>query len=185
MALAQLDGQHGQNFNRALQLAKLAAEKAPDDPRILAAAYWLHFQLGHDDEADPNWLERATELSSTDEGPIRRVGLKDFVTWMPKRRDHLREVERKWLSGEIPMSVAAGSFNVSLARLLLYVPDQNTSKSDGRGRVILPIIAGERNLLKLQENWTIGLDVTSVMVLTYLGLLEDSVSAFSEHQTGS
>ena len=180
MALAQLAGQHGQNFNRALQLAKLAAEKALDDPRILAAAYWLHFQLGRDDEAEPNWLERATELSSTDEGPIRRVDLQDFVTWMPKRRDHLREVERKWLSGEIPTSVAAGSFNVSLARLLLYVPDQNTSKSDGRGRGILPIIAGERNPLKVQENWTIGLDVTSVMVLTYLGLLEESVSAFHQ-----
>ena len=53
------------------------------------------------------------------------------------------------LSGEIPMSVAAGSFNVSLAHLLLYVPDQNTSKSDGRGRVILPTIAGAHKPLKI------------------------------------
>ena len=54
----------------ALQLAKLAAEKAPDDPRILAAAHWLHFQLGRDDEADPDWLVRASELSSAAEGPL-------------------------------------------------------------------------------------------------------------------
>ena len=178
MTLATLAGQHGQNFNRALQLAKLAAEKAPDDPRILVATYWLHFQLGHDDEADPNWLARASDHSSPDEGPLWRVGLQDLVAeWMPKRRDHLRKVERKWLSGEIPMSLAAGTFNVSLSRLLLYVPDQNTNKSDSRGRVILPIIAGGRNPIELQENWTIGLDVSSVMVLTYLGLLEKSVSA--------
>ncbi len=179
MTLATLAGQHGQTSDRAIKLSRLAVDQAPDDPRILAATYWLHFQLGRDDEADPNWLVHATELSSTDEGPLWRVDLQDLVAeWVPKRRDHLREVERKMLSGEIPMSVAAGSFNVSLAHLLLYVPDQNTSKSDGCGRVILPTIAGAHKPLKLQENWTIGLDVTSVMVLTYLGLLEKSVSAF-------
>ena len=36
------------------------------------------------------------ELSSTDEGPLWRVDLQDLVAeWVPKRRDHLREVERK------------------------------------------------------------------------------------------
>ena len=139
MNLAQLTGQHGQTSNQAIQLSKLAAAKAPDDPRILAAAYWLHFQLGRDNEADKNWLVRASELSSDGEGPLWSLELRDFAEWIPKRRDQLREVERKWLSGEIPMSLAAGTFNVSLARCLLYVPDQNTSKSDGRGRVILPI----------------------------------------------
>ena len=178
MGLAQLAGQYGQNSNRALQLAKLAAEKAPDDPRILVATYGLHFQLGCDAEADPNWLERATERSSPDEGPLWRVGLQDFVTWIPKRRDHLREVERKMLNGEILMSVAAGEFNVSMAHLLLRTPAQNANELDGRRQVILPIIAGGRNPIELQENWTIGIDVTSVMVLTYLGLLEKFVGAF-------
>ncbi len=179
MHLAQLSGQHSQTSDRALQLAKLAVEKAPDDPRILAAAHWLHFRLGHDDEADPNWLVRAFELSSADEGPLWRVGLQDLVTeWIPKRQNHLREVERKWLSGEIPIGLAADKFNESLTRLLLHIPDQNTTELDGRRRTILPIIAGGRNPIELQEEWMIGLDVTSIMVLSHLHLLETAINAF-------
>ena len=52
------------------------------------------------DEADPNWLARASELSSPDEGPLQRVALQDLVTkWLPEHQEHLREVERKWLKG--------------------------------------------------------------------------------------
>ena len=179
MSFAQLAGQHGQTSDRALQLSKLAAQKAPDDPRVLAAAFGLHFQLGRDDEADPDWLVRASELSSDDEGPLWRVDLQDLVAgWIPKRRDHLHDVERKWLSGEIPMSLAAGRFNESLTRLLFHITDQNITELDGRRRVILPIIAGGRNPIELQEDWTIGLDVTSIMVLSHLDLLETAVDAF-------
>ena len=179
MTLAQLAGQQGLTPDRALQLAKLAAQKAPDDPRILMAAHWLHFRLGRDDEADPNWLKRAYELSSADQGPLWSMNLQEIVTeWMPNRRDRLEEVERKWLSGEIPMSLAASELNISFAHLLLYIPDQNTAALDGRRRRILPIVTGGRNPVALQQDWTIGLDVTSILILSHLGLLETAVEAF-------
>ena len=178
MTLAQLGGQYGQTTAPAIQLARLAAERAPDDPRILATAYWLHFRLGREDKADRNWLVRAVECSSPDEGPLWRVSPRDLAEWIPKRRDHLRDVERKWLSSGIPMSVAADRFNESLARLLLQVPCYNENKLDGRSRAILPIIAGGRNPIELQDEWTIGLDVTSIMVLTHLDLLETAIDAF-------
>lgn len=177
--LAQLASQHGQTSTRALQLAKLAAEKAPNDPHILIAAYHLHVQLGHESDADPDWLKSAYDLSSADKGPIWSMNLQDVVTeWMPKRRDYLEEVERKWLSGEIPMSLATGEMNISFARLLLHIPDQNATKLDGRRRGILPIVTGGRNPVELQQDWTIGLDVTSIMILSYLGLLETAVESF-------
>ena len=179
MTLAQLAGRQGLTPDRALQFAKLAAQKAPNDPRILMAAHWLHFHLGRDDEANPDWLKRASELSSPDQGPLWSMTLQDVVTeWIPKRRDHLEEVERKWLSGEIPMSLAAGEMNISFARLLLHIPDQNATELDGRRRVILPIVTGGRNPVELQQDWTIGLDVTSIMILSYLGLLETAVESF-------
>ena len=179
MTLAQLAGRQGLTPDRALQFAKLAAQKAPNDPRILMAAHWLHFHLGRDDEANPDWLKRASELSSPDQGPLWSMTLQDVVTeWMPKRRDHLEEVERKWLSGEMPMSLAAGVMNVPFARLLLHIPDQNATELDGRRRGILPIVAGGRNPVELQQDWTIGLDVTSIMILSYLGLLETAVESF-------
>ena len=179
MRLAQFAGQQNQAPSRALQLAQLAAEKAPDDPRMLMAAHWLHVQLGREGDVDPDWLKRASELSSPDQGPLWPVNLQDVVTeWLPARRDHLREVEQKWLNGEIPTSVAAGRFNMPLAHFLLHIPDQNTAELDGRRRMMLPIIAGARAPIELQDDWTIGLDVTSIMVLAYLGLLEEAVEAF-------
>ena len=185
MSLAQLAGQNGQTSDRAIQLSKLAAQKASDDPRILAAAVWLHFQLGRDDEADPSWLARASELSSADKGPLWPVDLQDLVAeWIPRRRDYLRKVERKWLSGEIPIGLAADRFNKSLATLLLHIPEQNTTEMDGRRRMILPIIAGGRNPVALQEDWTIGLDVTSILVLSHLDLLETAVDAFHHVKLG-
>ena len=176
---AYLAGQRGLEPDRALELARLAAEKAPDDPGILAAAYWLYFKLGLDGEADPKWLLRASELSSTQEGPVWCVDLKDVVNdFFPKRRDLLQEVERKWFCGEIPLSMAAGVFNVSLARMLLHLPARNAVQLDGRQRMMLPIVSGARSSVELQESWTVGLDVTSVMVLAYLGLLEQAIGAF-------
>ncbi len=178
MYLARLAGQRGQVPDRALQLARLATEKAQDQPDILAAAYWLHFQLGRDDEADPSWLARASELSSPDEGPLQRVNLEDLVTeWIPKREEYVRELEQKWLKGEIPIVLAASGFNMPLSRLLLHLPDQNTKESDGRRRALLPIIAGLRNPIELGDKWTIGLDVTSIMVLAHLDLLKTAVDA--------
>ena len=177
--LAFLCGQREHVPDRALQLARLAAEKAPEDPGILAAAYWLYFKLGRDREADSNWLMRASEMSSPDEGPIWRGGLKDVVNDLfPKRRSLVQEIEQRWLAGEIPMYMAASVFNVSLARFLFHTAGQNAKEPDGRKRMMLPIISGGRAPTELQESWTIGLDVASVMVLTHLDLLEQSLRAF-------
>ena len=69
MALAQHSGQEDHMNVRALQLARLAVKKAPDDPRILMAAYWQHNKIGREDKPDPAWIERAVALSSESEGP--------------------------------------------------------------------------------------------------------------------
>ena len=179
MNLSRHAGQQDRVPDRALQLARLAAEKAPDNPEILAAAYWLHFQLGRDDEADPNWLARASELSSHDEGPLKRVTLQDLVTeWLPKREEYVSEVERKWLKGEIPIVSATNGFNMPLSRLLLHISVQNNKELDGRRRAVLPIISGVRNPIELKENWKVGLDVSSVLVLAHLDLLKTAIDEF-------
>ena len=173
--VARLQDQH----DLALKFAGEAAKKAPDDPHILAAGYWLYLQLGREEEANLDWLQRATNLSSPAQGPIQLVSLEDIVTeFFPKRRDHVRKVERKWRAGEIPMSVAADALNVSVARVLLRKAHSNENEQDARRWVTIPIFAGRREPIQLQENWTIGLDVSSVLVLDYLGLLEKAINSF-------
>ncbi len=179
MHLAQLTSQITTDENLALQLSKCAVEKAQEDPIVLTAAIGLHFQLGRDDEVDPDWLQRACDHSTVDEGPAWRFSLKDIVTQLiPERRQRLNDVEQKWLSGQLPIGFMAHVFNVPLVRLLRYVPKRNEIEIDGRHRIILPIIAGGRNQVQIQDNWVIGLDVTSIIVLSYLGLLEKAISVF-------
>lgn len=178
--LAHLAGQQSETRDRGLELLNLAATKAPEDAAVLAAVYWQHFQLGHEQEADPQWLLRATELSTEEGGPIRRMSLPEITEdWLPKRRDHLIEVDRKWVQGEIPISLAAEAFNVSLSRMLLHTPKRNADVPDGRHRTALPIVAAGRPDVEIDENWTVGIDVTAVLVLQYLGILEKVLNSFS------
>ncbi len=180
MYLAQLASQIIKDENIALKLSKCAVKKAHEDPIVLTAAIGLHFQLGHDDEVEPDWLQRACDHSTVDEGPAWRFSLQDIVTRLiPERRQLLNDVEQKWLSGQLPIGFMAHVFNVPLVRLLRHVPKRNETEIDGRNRVILPIIAGGRNRVQIQDNWTIGLDVTSIIVLSYLGLLEKAISVFN------
>ena len=179
ISLAQLVSEYGQNISRALQFAKLAAEKAPENPDILTAAYCLHLQLGHEDEADPNWITQALKFSSSDEGPVWSMELPQVVTeWIPARQDHLRIVEQKWINGEIPTIIAAKVFNQPLARLFFQIPQNNIDESDGLSRTVLPIISCALNPVELQEDQTIGLDITSIIVLSYLGFLKKTLCAF-------
>ncbi|MYA88475.1 MAG: hypothetical protein F4X97_08505 [Boseongicola sp. SB0662_bin_57] len=179
VSLASLVGQESQSRERALQLLRLAADRAPDDAAVLAAVCWQFFRLGHEEEADPQWLLRAAELSTDDEGPVRSMSLRYVVEdWLPKRRKHLVEVDRKWTQGEIPIGMMADKFGVSLSRLLLDLSSKNAKEADGRHRVALPIIAAGRPDTEIEDDWTVGVDVTSVLVLHHLGILDASLDVF-------
>ena len=180
VSLAHLAGQQSETKDRGLELLKLAAARAPEDAAVLGAVYWQHFQFGHDEEADPQWLLRAVELSTETGGPVWQMSLPDMAgEWIPKRRDHLIEVDRKWVQGEIPISVAADAFNVSLSRLLLYTPKRSADVPDGRQRMVMPIVAADRPDVAIDEDWTVGIDVTAILVLQHLGILEDVLDSLS------
>ena len=179
MPLAQLASQEDQNANRALQLSKLASEKTPDNPHILMAAYMLYHQIGKEDEADPNWLARAAEHSSPSEGPVWNVDLRYLVKeWGPERQDRLSAIEKSLLDGDITVGMAASVFNSPLISFFFQAAHRNINEADGRCRTVLPIISGGRQPVELQEDWSIGLDISSIIVLSYLGLLEKAIDAF-------
>ena len=179
VSLAQIAAHQGPSPGRALMLAKLAAEKSPDDPHVLAASYWLHFQLGRDEEADRNWLSHAFELSSADDGPLWSVDFRTVVTkWMPERRERLVEIEEKWLGGEIPTGIAASMLNVPLTGLLVQIPETNAHRTDRRMSGLVPVVFGGRASVELEEHWVVGLDITSILVLHYLDHLESTFEVF-------
>ena len=177
--VAQLATSDIQEVNRALKIAKLAAEKSPDNPEILTTAYWLYFLLGHDDKAKSDWIEQALEVSSPEDGPIWSADLGELTTKLiPNQKKIQNEVEQKWLNGELPTRLTVRKLNSSLARIFLHIPNQNSQISDGRHRVILPIISGGKTPIELQNDWTVGLDITSIFILFHLELLDTVFDSF-------
>ena len=180
LTLAQVAGHQSHSPDRALALIKLAADKAPNDPRVLSVALDLHFRLGRDEEVDPDWLTRAVRHSSTDDGPVWSMDLQAVVTeWMPKRRERFAEIEQHWLAGKIPTGIASSMLNVPLTRLLIQMPESNAKLIDRRMSAIIPMVFGGRPPVELQEDWAVGLDITSILVLHYLDLLGPVLDAFS------
>jgi tetratricopeptide (TPR) repeat protein len=162
---------------RALDLAKLAAAKAGNDPGTLLSAYTLGVQLGREEETGTDLLARAIELSS-DDGPVWRVNIRTMAEEMlPKRREHVRTIEQELLRGKVPLHAAAHTFHQSLSYLLLGLPRTNAEQSDGRRRTVVPIISGARQPVPIRPSWAVGFDVTSLMVLHYLGLLKKTINA--------
>ena len=183
LTLAQVAGHQSHSPDRALALIKLAADKAPADPRVMSVALDLHFRLGRDEEVDPDWLTRAVRHSSTDDGPVWSMDLQTVVTeWMPKRQEQLAEIEQRWLAGKIPTAIASSMLNVPLTRLLIQVPESNAKLIDRRMSAIIPMVFGARPPVELQEDWAVGLDITSILVLHYLDLLDLVLDVFSPNQ---
>ena len=162
----------GQSTERALELATLAAAKAPKDPRVLASAYMLYFELGCDDQADPEWLAQAVKHSAEEDGPIWRTDLKELVEQrLPEMRERNERIIDMLFKGDVPIGIAAGMLNLPLSRVLL------DGRHDGRERPVIPILSGVRRPVELEDHWTVGLDLTSVLVLGHVDLLERTIGA--------
>ena len=177
LQLGYLAAEGGANDERALSFARLAVDRAEDDPDILMGAYLLHVRLGHEDRVDPSWFARAAAHSSVG-GPIQPVSLDALVRdVLPKRQAYLDEVTKGLAAGRLPISEAASRFNVPLMSIINQAAEENSRIRDGRRRGILPIVSGSRALVPISEGWRIGMDLTSVLVLKHLDLLAPTLNA--------
>jgi hypothetical protein len=173
--LATLAAEVDATSERAFDLAKLAVNSAPDNPEVLMTAYLLAVQLGRDDERDTaRWIARARELSS-DTGPIFQANLRTIVEEMlPTQQARIRTVEERWLHGEIPLHFIADALNIPMTQILLDIPQQNVNHQDGRRRRLLPLVSGARPPLpvEIHTDWTVGFDITSLLLLFHLECLD-------------
>ena len=180
MVLATLSSDSQLSGDRAIELARLAVDKAPNDARLHANAYWICFQLGRDEAANPDWLAQAAEYSTPDEGPIWSVNLDTLANeWIPKRQQYLQDVTDELFAGKIPIAAAARMFGTSLVRLFIQVPAQNAETSDARRQVPVPTVASNRVAVDIDPDSIVGFDITTVLSLEYLGLLETTLDIVS------
>lgn len=178
LQLSSLAAEVDSSTTRAIELAKLAAIKGNNDPNILVSAYVLATQMGKENEIEFNLLSRAAELSSK-EGPIVSVGIKEIIeSILPSEQKLANEVSSKLIRGEVPIHVGASILNIPLSRYYLGLPQSNIQQSDGRKISLVPLNSGKRNPIEVKNEWKIGLDMSSILVLHYLGILKKTLENF-------
>ena len=178
--LASLSSEVDSDPNRAIELARMAVDKGGDDPQILVQAYFLAVQLGREGQESGEWFARAIELSS-DQGPLKKVDIRTVAEEiMPAHREKARDIEQGLMKGEISLQAAATNLGQSLSRILVEIPKINTDLQDGRRRIVVPIRSGSRGIVEMKSEWKVCLDITSIMVLYHIDMLEETVNAFKE-----
>ena len=180
LQLAHLAAESGAADERAIDLGRLAMERAGDDAGILLGTYILHVRLGREDMVEPSWLSKAA-AESAPTGPVRPVSLDALVgDVLPKRRAYIDEVNKHLAAGRLAISVAASQFNVPLMSIFFQAADENERVRDGRHRGVLPIASGSRGPVTIADDWTVGLDLTSILLLRRLDVLDRALDTLGQ-----
>ncbi len=158
-------------------LVQEAVKKGNDDADVLAAAYLLATRIGWDDEEVFQWLQRAAELSGPD-GPVKNVTLKYLLDRKPERDRQQSDLRQQLLHGEIPMYLAGDALNRTLIDLMLHPFLANPEVMDPRHRIAVPAYDEKRKPSSLSTRSQVGLDVSALLTLGYLDLLEKALDAF-------
>ena len=162
------------------ELIFAAVKKGKDDANVLASAYFLASSAGWEDDPQVSqWIQKAVQLSGED-GPLQMMTLKDIVDQKPEWDRQESEIWQMLSSGEIPMFLAAQYLNKSLIDLMLFPALANLSENDPRRRGIIPAYSGQRQPLSLNTSRQIGMDVTVLLTLSFLDLLDEALDAFDK-----
>lgn len=157
----------------AKDLLFLAASKANENPGILSTAYFTATGAGWEDDPQvAKWLEQAVKLSG-DEGPIQKMSLQDVLDQKPEWDRRESETWRMLAQGQIPIFVAAQSFNRTLLSLTAFQAMTNLKTVDPRSRSLIPAFSGKREPVDLEiTGKTVALDATALTTLSFLNILD-------------
>ena len=162
------------------ELILAAVEKGKDDANVLASAYFLASRAGWEDDPQVSqWIQKAVQLSGED-GPLQRMTLKDMVDQKPEWDRRESEIWQMLSRGELPIFLAAQHLNKSLIDLMLFPALANLSERDPRRRGIISAYSGQRQPLSLDTSRQIGMDVTALLTLSFLDLLDEALDAFDK-----
>lgn len=164
---------------RMLAFAELAVEKAPQDPTILLNAWLLANESGelasHPKAA--SWFATAVAHSGTD-GPLKSVSMRELAEGMPGRRERNSRIAEGIYGASVPLFLAAEKLGVPLTQFIAGAAGDNAAETDGRRVVPIHAFHGSRGRVPLTTVKSLGLDLTAIVVLGYLGVLEATIKAF-------
>lgn len=173
--LSQIVGQ-----GPVIELMDRAVELGPENPDILLAAYTLVLEEGLEAERPQaaDWFRLAINKSGND-GPVRRVDIKELLAQSQEHTKSGLRVSAAVMDGSMPMLVAARSLGGTQLQVTLGNLVGNSNRADARDKIPLNLFAGGR-LPGTFEAKVIGLDISALMTLAWLGLLPSMETTFDE-----
>ena len=164
--------------NRAKEILEYATQKFPDDPEVLASAYFTATSLGwEDNKSSSEWLNRAAVLSSENGGPIYTGSFEDMKEKMYAQREQNEHVYKAYLNNEAPIFLLADLLHRSLSDFYLIQPFENTRNNSVHKKSAIAAFHSLREE-KFIDAESITVDVSSVLTIGYLGLLDPFFKAF-------
>ena len=168
------------NWSRAVQyddqelaqnLLDRAAEKGVP-PTMAGSAYDMAVRLNRGDLQEKFLGELAAAANQPGTG-VQTVNLEDMKLWFRDRQAHVTEVNNLYLKGQIPLAIACSATNDNIA--LRFEAAFSANRTEEWMEALL-IYHGSRvqPVQKLPEvsEWVICLDITTLLVLEKLGLLQ-------------
>ncbi len=166
------DGPH------AKDLITAATKRSPEDPTILAAAYFHATNAGW--EQDPtisHWLTRAAELSG-DSGPLKSISMQELLDRKPEWDKRESSAWQQLNAGNLPIFGAAHLLNRSLIDFVLLQSLANIGETDPRRRGIVYAYSGARPAAPHLKLDVIALDLVAIITLARLDLLDTIVTTY-------
>lgn len=164
----------------ALPLIRASLEKEEQSPHLYLAAYHAALKLGVERSDEVNsWIKAAID-GSKENGPVWTKDVDDAVELLREGQERVEKLNAMIMAGELPLSLAAKPLNVTLSSIYLGQAWENRQNADPRKHGLIPAYAGNRLFWNLPDNPIIAFDVTSLLTLQSIGMLDKALSAFSQ-----
>ncbi|WP_324475583.1 hypothetical protein, partial [Novosphingobium sp.] len=164
----------------ALPLVKASLDKEDQSPHLFLAAYHAALNMGAERTPEVNgWLKAAID-GSEENGPVWTKDIDDAVELMRESQERSEKLNAMIMAAELPLSLAAKPLNVTLSAIYLGQAWENRQNTDPRKHNLIPAYAGNRLFWNLPDDPVISFDVTSLLTLQSIGILDKTLSAISQ-----
>jgi hypothetical protein len=166
------------NGPHSRDLVVAATAKEPDDPGILAAAYFQAVNAGWEQSSlVAGWLSRAAQASG-DDGPLKAISMQELLEKKPEWDKKSENVWEELKKGRMPTFAAGQLLNRSLLDFYLLPSLRNPSEADTRKRSIVFAYSGARLPAAIPNPATLAIDVAAIITFSRLGLLDRVISRY-------
>jgi hypothetical protein len=166
----------------AVEMWRKVKKRAEEAREVVDAAFFFGNRLGLDDETG-DLMKLMMDDRERGENNHRLLNISEWREMMRERNEHLQEVEQLYLKGKIPIHLHCEESNQALTIPFHLLPNLNRETENFRKKFKILIRGGNRivenaELLKAKPEWRFHLDISSLLLVNHLDLL-DSLEKFA------